>query len=266
MVISPTNNRVNNLAVMIMHLQLPHCLFLENESMMKSNWKLVLPSLFKSVAVAVACVSLSFAWAHSASTLNSFLIPLFFVLPTVMCVVLFVRTQYLKSEAAKVAEKNRKAMSLKDEVVDTLKENLRTVSFPATNICACCLEKQGKKKPSDLLFDTGVCSYCFGRGEVVDPELIGFYAHHGINDPSEIWRNLPRLRYTGIMTCSRLLDDDAFNKHRQELTLSYVYITKKIEKYKDKKAQETKSEALDRCVLIDSVISDKNGLVPNSVM
>ncbi|MCH2058533.1 MAG: hypothetical protein MK214_18375 [Thalassotalea sp.] len=234
--------------------------------MMKSNWKLVLPSLFKSVAVAVACVSLSFAWAHSASTLNSFLIPLFFVLPTVMCVVLFVRTQYLKSEAAKVAEKNRKAMSLKDEVVDTLKENLRTVSFPATNICACCLEKQGKKKPSDLLFDAGVCSYCFGRGEVVDPELIGFYAHHGINDPSEIWRNLPRLRYTGIMTCSRLLDDDAFNKHRQELTLSYVYITKKIEKYKDKKAQETKSEALDRCVLIDSVISDKNGLVPNSVM
>ena len=217
-----------------MHLQLPHCLFLENESMMKSNWMLVLPSLFKSVAVAVACVSLSFAWAHSASTLNSFLIPLFFVLPTVMCVVLFVRTQYLKSEAAKVAEKTSKAMSLKDEVVDTLKENLRTVSFPATNICACCLEKQGKKKPSDLLFDTGVCSYCFGRGEVVDPELIGFYAHHGINDPSEIWRNLPRLRYTGIMTCSRLLDDEAFNKHRQELTLSLVYIAKKVEKYKQR--------------------------------
>lgn len=81
---------------------------------------LVLPSLFKSVSVAVACVSLSFAWAHSASTLNSFLIPLFFVLPTVMCVVLFVRTQYLKSEAAKVAEKTSKAMSLKDAVVDTL--------------------------------------------------------------------------------------------------------------------------------------------------
>jgi hypothetical protein len=234
MVISPANSRVNKLAVMIMHLQLPHCLFLENESMMKSNWMLVLPSLFKSVAVAVACVSLSFAWAHSASTLNSFLIPLFFVLPTVMCVVLFVRTQYLKSEAAKVAEKTSKAMSLKDEVVDTLKENLRTVSFPATNICACCLEKQGKKKPSDLLFDTGVCSYCFGRGEVVDPELIGFYAHHGINDPSEIWRNLPRLRYTGIMTCSRLLDDEAFNKHRQELTLSLVYIAKKVEKYKQR--------------------------------
>ena len=234
MVISPANSRVNKLAVMIMHLQLPHCLFLENESMMKSNWMLVLPSLFKSVAVAVACVSLSFACAHSASTLNSFLIPLFFVLPTVMCVVLFVRTQYLKSEAAKVAEKTSKAMSLKDEVVDTLKENLRTVSFPATNICACCLEKQGKKKPSDLLFDTGVCSYCFGRGEVVDPELIGFYAHHGINDPSEIWRNLPRLRYTGIMTCSRLLDDEAFNKHRQELTLSLVYIAKKVEKYKQR--------------------------------
>lgn len=37
MVISPANSRVNKLAVMIMHLQLPHCLFLENESMMKSK-------------------------------------------------------------------------------------------------------------------------------------------------------------------------------------------------------------------------------------
>ena len=182
-----------------------------------------------------------------------------------MCVVLFVRTQYLKSEAAKVAEKNRKAMSLKDEVVDTLKENLRTVSFPATNICACCLEKQGKKKPSDLLFDTGVCSYCFGRGEVVDPELIGFYAHHGINDPIEIWRNLPRLRYTGIMTCSRLLDDEAFNKHRQELTLSLVYIAKKVEKYKQRINEDDLVEQAGSGSNESSMIHI-NGIVPNRLM
>lgn len=250
---------------MIKHLQLPHCPLLANESIMKSNWMLVLPSLIKSAAVAVACVSLSFAWAHSATELNSFIIPLFFVLPTVMCVVLFVRTQYLKSEAAKVAEENSKAMSLKDELVDTLKENLRTVSFPATNTCASCLETQGKKKPSDLLFDTGVCSYCFSHGEVADPELIGFYAHHGINDPSEIWRNLPRLRYTGIMTCSRFLDDEAFNKHRQELTLSLVYIAKKIEKYKQR-VNESDLVGQAGSASNESPMIHINGVVPNRLM
>lgn len=63
-----------------------------------------------------------------------------------------------------------------------------------TNTCEYCLKAQHPtRKISNLLFDTGVCSSCGECHEVVDLELLDWYAARGLGE-EVIWRHLPRLR------------------------------------------------------------------------
>jgi len=193
-----------------------------------------------SGAVLIAIV---YGWITFGTTSGSYMIPVFFALPTLLALLLFFQKGHALYLSSLTHQKyNQESEALYKELMECQRHQ-RVLAKSATNICTTCLDKQEKTVPDAMLSDTGICSHCMAGGEVFDLELLQFYEYSGITDPQEIYIHLPRLRVTGLEYGPLFIDDVSFAKHRELTGLSLVDIAKKVDDYKSRTHENNANKA-----------------------